>query len=441
MGLVFVVGLAGVGCGPEAAPGRRPNVVLIVVDTLRADHLGCYGYSRPTTPAIDALAAGALRFEHAYAQAPWTTPSVAAILTSRFPAELGIHEAPDRLDDRFATLAETLRAAGYRTGAVISHFFIGKEWNFQQGFESFDDSNVQGHDAVTSAGVSDRAIDFVRAHAAEPFFLLVHYFDPHYDYVQHAGFRFGTPRGYRGPVHSGLAYADLVRLLPSLESADRQRLLDLYDSEVAFTDRHIGRFLDALRGAGLFESSLVVLTADHGEEFLDHGGVGHGGTLYNELIRVPLIVKTPRGTATGVATAAPAALVDVFPTVIGAVGVPPPAALRGRDRLVAAAAAGKRRVWSESDWGRLRAGMDASFKLILNVDNLQEGFYDLGGDPGESRNLIRMRYRPRLGKGYAALRTEFDAWQAEMARASFAAPTVALDDEAAQRLRALGYLH
>ncbi|MGE5232692.1 MAG: sulfatase [Acidobacteriota bacterium] len=437
--------LAGCGAGRVSAPpppARRPNVILITVDTLRRDHLSCYGYARHTSPNIDRLAARGLRFDDAYSQAPWTTPSIGALLTSRYPTELGIHDAPDRLADRFITLAEMLRGAGYRTGAVISHFFIDSEWNFQQGFESFDQSNVLGHRGISSPGVTRQALAFARAHAGEPFFLWAHYFDPHYDYLEHPGFRFGDAAGYHGPINSQLQYTELVRLLPTLTDRDRQRLLDLYDSEIAFTDHSIGRLLDGLRKLRLLGDSLVVLTADHGEEFLDHQGVGHGGTLYNEVIHVPLIIKLPGPQAPHGVVRDPAGLIDVYPTIAAALGIVPGEMLRGQSLLAQRPAErASEIIWSETDWGKLRAVIDDRTKLILNLENGSKQLFYLPTDPAERHNLIAgMGGRPLLQQEFARLDHRLRGELAEISRAAIVAPHARLPDELQAQLRALGYL-
>src|SRR5262245_8136636 len=289
---VFLCALAGCGGGASgAARGtglpKPKRAVLIVVDTLRADHLGCYGYPLSTTPAVDRLAGEGVRFEHALTTAPWTLPAVGALLTAQHPTALGIGDQGTALPLEVDTLAELLKGAGFATGAVISHSFCSARWNLNQGFDSFDESNVAGHDGVSSPGVTEKALAFVDAHADEPFFLWVHLFDPHFAYIQHEGFEFAGPEGYQGPIESGLSYQKLRKV--ELTAADGEQVRAFYDSEVAFTDRHVGMLLDGLRERGLYDDALIVFTADHGEEFLERGRIGHGWSLYQELLHVPLI--------------------------------------------------------------------------------------------------------------------------------------------------------
>ena len=441
LGALLLAGTALVsGCAGEP----RQNVLMIVVDTLRRDHLGCYGYARDTSPEIDRFAAGATRYEHAYAAAPWTTPSIGALLASRYPSELGISAEPDRLDDRFVVLAEVLAAEGYITGAVIGHYFLGREWSFDQGFHHFDESHVLGHAGVSSPGITRRALEMLAAAPPKrPFFLLVHYFDPHYDYVEHEGYRFSDP-AYDGPVRSRLPFLDLLALQGSLTAADRARLVDLYDSEIAFTDAHIGRLLAGLEDLGLADDTVVVLTADHGEELLDRGGIGHGHSLYDEQIAVPLVIRYPGGEPGVVERGV--GLIDVYPTLLAHLRIGVTHRLSGRSFLGAGeAATAPRPIFAETDWGGLRGVVAERLKLVRRLDDGSEQLFDLAADPGERDDLL-----PRAGLSLAGhspagsdaepLREPLDTWLAAMERAPHRGSEVALSDEARAELRALGYL-
>ena len=268
------------GCSPGAAElTKRPNVLLITIDTLRRDHLGTYGYPRPTSPHLDAFAKGSVVFEDAQSQAPWTLPSLASLMTGLETSAHGCRTFHDALAPSYDTLAERLFAAGYDTAAVASHVFLGRDYGLDQGFVHFDDELVlemtRSDEVISSPKVTQKGLDFFTAKAAardahadekRPWLLWLHYFDPHADYLPHPGVsqHFGT-----------------------------QRPLDLYDGEIAFTDQAIGRLLDGLTAAGFREDTVVVFTADHGEEFGDHGRAGHGHSLYHEQLDVPLIVRVP----------------------------------------------------------------------------------------------------------------------------------------------------
>ena len=299
-----------------------PNVILIVVDTLRADRLGMYGHQRPTSPHLDKLAAKSVVYERAYSQAPWTTPSIGSLLTGRFPSQLGIHKDRAALSKKERLLSELLGNQGYATGAAISHSYCGSAWQFDQGFDTFDESNVLGHSAVTSRGVTDRALDFVTSlDGSQPYFLFAHYFDPHFAYVEHEDYPFGGGDAYQGPIKSDMRVQALRKQSRGLNDADVHELFRLYDSEIAFTDAEIGRLLQRIEHSVGLDNTMIIFTADHGEEFLDHGRWGHTTRLYDEVVRVPLLIHYPDGHVGRVAT--PVGLTDVAPTVLAALNLKP----------------------------------------------------------------------------------------------------------------------
>ncbi len=263
-------------CGGAKEQVRQPNILLITVDTLRADHLEPYGYGRPTSPALAKFAEQSMVFEDAQSSAPWTLPSFASLMTGLPSAAHGCKTFYSSLAPSYTTLAEELLAGGYDTAAVVSHVFLGRPYGLHQGFVHFDDELVlemtRSDEVISSPSVTAKGLAFLQAKAdaamdeERPWFLWLHYFDPHAVYQAHAS---QTP-----------TFGD-------------QRDLDLYDGEIAFTDSHIGRLLDGLDDLGLGEETVVVFTADHGEEFGDHGGRDHGHTLYQELLHQPLILRVP----------------------------------------------------------------------------------------------------------------------------------------------------
>jgi len=178
-----VIALATLNVGTHLVPG--PNVVLIVVDTLRADHLGIYGYQRDTSPNLDALARESFLYRNAISTAPWTSPAVGSILTGRYPPQIGITRQPIVLDEAVRRLPEVLQARGYETAGIVSHLYVGRKYNYEQGFGFWDESQAKGHTHVSSHEVTNRAIAFLRGQRERRFFLLLHYFDPHIDYIQH----------------------------------------------------------------------------------------------------------------------------------------------------------------------------------------------------------------------------------------------------------------
>lgn len=419
-----------IGCGQPASgptPGRH-NVLLIVIDTLRADHLGAYGYGRKTSPQIDVFAAGAVRYARAWSQAPWTTPSVASLLTGRQPVRFGITDVESTLPDDATLLSERLSEAGYRTGAIVSHRFVSSRWGFDQGFDHFDDSQALDHDAITSPAISERAIRFLDEHASDDFFLFLHYFDPHFAYREHDEHVFPSRWPYRGPVGPEVRFGELLRRQSSLNQADADELKRLYDSEIAFTDAHIGRVLAHLEALGLGDETMVILTADHGEEFLDHARLGHTKTLYDEVLRVPLLVRIP-GTPAAVVES-PVALLDVVPTVLAALGLPPAKEAEGRVLPLPGDASREPRVIVSATQRRApkRAAIDDRYKLIRSADG--DEIFDLIDDPRERTPIL-----PAEVPSFESLDTALEALPMTPASEK----RIEISDDERARLEALGY--
>lgn len=406
-------------CGASATP--PPNVLLVTIDTLRADHMGCYGYELPTSPAIDALAAEGAVFTRAQASSSWTLPGLASLLTSTYTTTHGCWRFDDALDTSFATLAEALLAAGYETGAVASHVFLGRDHGLDQGFVHYDDDLVYtmsaSHEAISSPAVSDKGIAFLEAAAGSPegrpWLLWLHYFDPHDTYQQHPGLteRFGDPA------------EDAVR----------------YDGEIAFTDAHVGRVLDALDALDLRDTTLVALVSDHGEEFGDHGGSRHGHTLHRELVRVPLVLRGP-GIPSGEVDAV-VRTVDLMPTLLDLCGVDDPATPAGTSLVpLLRGGAGPGPALAEL---RLTASdaydavIDGPLKLIVDAGSGEARLFDVASDPGEARDLAADR-----PADVARLRAVLELLRADALRAAGAyavAPDLELLPGAAARLDDMGY--
>lgn len=384
------------GCAPGTSeapdPGserRRPNVLLIVVDTLRADHLGCYGAARNTSPAIDALASEAVRFERAYTTAPWTSPAVASLLTGLYPSAHGVTALDTTLSAEVETLAEILAGRGYRTAGVVSHVLVSSERGFAQGFDDYSEDEARGHDHVSTSGVTRRArvrLAEIVIDGDEPFFLFVHYFDPHFRYMPHDRIEFAPERA--GRLSGGETIEELRALRDTFSEEEVGFLRDLYDEEIRFTDRGIGMLLEALRTHRLERDTIVVLTADHGEEFLERGWLGHSRTLYEELIRVPLIARVPSVEPKVVSR--PVSLVSIAPTILEWIGEEPET-----DRFQGRSLAELARRGDEAgppgpvfaEQLARRAVVGERFKLIREGLDAGIELYDLAGDPAERRNL------------------------------------------------------
>jgi arylsulfatase A-like enzyme len=380
---------AAVSCGM----GPPPSVVFFAVDTLRADHLGCYGYPRPTSPRLDALSRESVLFEHAISQSPWTLPAFASMLTGVVPSRHGagrgkrcIFGGCGGLFAGRGMLGERFIAAGYRTAAFVSNGFAGPAVGLGRGFETAE--VVYGGSATV-----DRAIAWLEQNHTVPLFLFVVVVEPHAPYVPRPddAAPFLDP-SYAGPI--GTKFSGVVD--PNWTDADRQRVVDLYDGEVRTADRLLGRVLDALPRLGIDERTLVVFAADHGEELFDHGSVGHGHTMYDELLRVPLLVRFPGGTPSG-RVDRQVRTMDVFPTILDAVGIPVPSGLDGVSLLGLArggAAPASLDVAPAEFTYRppdLRAVRRADRKLIVDVDHDTIQLFDLGNDPRERTDVARAR--------------------------------------------------
>ncbi len=463
-GTLALLAILGAACGAAPEPARR-NGLRVVLDTVRADKLGVHGGPDGLTPRLDRLAAEGARFERAAAHAPWTLPSTASLLTSRLPEEHGAGGSLDLaplaegrppgvrfqgLADEALTVAEVFRDAGWRTGSVVNVDFLDHGFGLTQGVEDVDarwyGTNAEVRSAAETTGQALAWLER-RAAAGEPFFLLAHYFDAHAVYDPPAEFRrrFADPRDRES---GGLVFGTREHMLLlrsgrlSLEPSVLERAERLYEAELAALDAQLGRLLDGLDALGLAQDTLVVLTADHGEEFLDHGGFEHGHTLYQELLRVPLFVRLPGVVAPGGVVQEPVGLVDVAPTLCELAGLSPPRSFGGRSLvplLRGEPLAPRAHLAHGNFWGDpLTSWTSGDLKLILTPargeDPERVELYDLARDPGERRDLAAER-----PDEVRRLRDELEAVRAHLAAGAGGAP-VELDPATRARLEALGYL-
>jgi choline-sulfatase len=401
----------GAGETPVKAPAVESaprHVLLVTIDTLRADRVGAYGYAKARTPHLDALAASGLRATHAYATAPVTLPSHASMLSGRYPPGHGARHNGVAMGEGVPTLATVLKAAGFATGAFVSAFPLDRRFGLATGFDVYGDRWARGPDGRPADERSgqltvDEALTWRRATGAARTFLWVHLFEPH------------APYG---------------------DAASGRPLSDRYDDEIAEADRQVGRLLDGLGPDRA--STLVVVAADHGEAFGEHGEIGHSLFVYDTTLRVPLILAGP-GAARGLLPD-PVSLVDIAPTVLAAVGVPAPAPLDGetlrQDRGLLLRDEPPRQLYAETaapfedfGWSPLRSVRAGTSKYILAP---APEFYDLAADAGETTNLVATRQAEaaRLKAAVAAFASP----------AATAAPGGGVTPEDRRRLQALGYL-
>jgi arylsulfatase A-like enzyme len=374
---------------PDGA--ETPLVIVYLVDCLRADHTTPYGYSRNTTPRLEAFAADAVLFEQAIASSGWTKPSVASLFTSLLPDRHGVMQLPDPLDGDLVTLAEMLKAHGYSTGAVVANATLyARGSGFHQGFDVF--AGVRGAEGrrskiVDAARVVDRSLAILDARRGLPTFLYVHTMDAHVPYVPPEPF----DRLYGPPPTPDRPASDPRRHYQVPE--DLERVVAQYDGCIAYGDREFGRFLSELEARGLYDRALVLFTADHGEEFLDHGRWTHTKSVFDELVHVPLVVKYPGQRDAGRRVSAQVQLVDVLPTILEHEGLPVPTApaVVGRSLEAIAGPAGERPAIVQNNhrgyvaYGA-RTAKDKYIRRLGPEDD--ELYFLLPTDPGEEENRL-----------------------------------------------------
>ena len=404
-----------------AAGQTRPNVILITIDTLRADYLGCYGNTRIPTPNLDALAAQGTIFDRAYCQAPMTPPSHASILTGTYPPTHGVRDfTSSGLRAGFPTLASILKRSGYNTAAFVSAYVLDSVWGFNQGFDYYYDhfepkefQGVNPGNVQRKAGETiTLANDWLSKKPRTPYFLWVHLFDPHHDY--------NPPE----PFHS--RYAS-----------------DLYGGEVAYADHELGRLFDALRANGDWDRSLIVAVSDHGEGRGEHEEYEHGFFLYEATLRIPLIVKLPKGaTKQAPRIRDVVASVDIAPTIVQVAQAQADRQVPMQGRGLLAQVLGKGGAsasiaYGETlyprttfGWSELAAFVEGNFKYI---EAPSPELYDLVADPEEQSNLYATRRAMADG-----LRQKLNLARSRMANQTGAASST--DSERIEALRALGYV-
>ena len=417
----------------------RPSIVVVTIDTLRADHLGCYGYPRDTSPHIDRFAEEALLFENAFSTIATTLPSHVSLWTSRYPLETGVLHNRVRFDvpeapDRRIFLAQWLRDAGWDTAAFVSAKPLARTSGVQAGFAHYVDSEGEQR---TADETTDLVVDWLRARprGAGAFLLWVHYFDPHYPHKAPREFRRFDDDGKLGEFLGARAFEDP-------EDPQVLKIHDRYDAEVAFVDSEVARLFGALRRHQDWSALTVVLTADHGEGLLEHGWWSHA-RLHNEQIRIPLIIKFPErlGVAPGRRSEL-ASSIDVVPTLVAALDLPVPEArsgrLRGVDLLSASrdrAFAQKRSKHQDGEDHLAFSVLDREWKYFYRPHG-RDSLYDLRNDPNERVDVIETH--PEVAE---RLRAQILAWHDEH---RLEEGLLAVDDELdpvlAEHLRALGYV-
>ncbi|MGB9105541.1 MAG: sulfatase-like hydrolase/transferase [Terriglobales bacterium] len=400
-----------------AGAAARPNVLIVTIDTLRADHVGCYGYQQVRTPNIDSLASDGVLFRQAYTPVPITLPSHTVIFTGTYPMLSGMHDfSGNRLGAEQPTLASILHENGYSTGAVIASAVLDSRFGLNRGFDFYYDhfdfnrlleTNLDSMERPANQ-VADEALRWLGQNYQKRFLLWVHLYDPHH------------------PYNPPAPYSETYKTHP-------------YDGEIAFADAQLGRILAFLKSKDVSGRTLIVLLGDHGESLGEHGEKTHGFFIYNSTLHVPLIFKLPAGGAHRQVMQA-VSTVDVLPTILSELRIPVPKTVQGR--TLAAAIAGKPAagspLYSETflprlhfNWSELRGLQDESYKFI---DGPKPELYDLASDPGELHNLFTAK--PAVSQ---ALRSRLDSVVSRYTQGQALAEKTPLDPALSERLKELGY--
>jgi arylsulfatase A-like enzyme/uncharacterized membrane protein YbhN (UPF0104 family) len=473
LGLLAVVGVglaANIALGSRISAVHTPdqparakitagNVLFIVIDTLRADHLPVYGYAHGQTPNLDRFAGDAIRFDQAFTNSSWTRPSFASILTGRLPSSHGVMAKSDSLPEAVTTLPEALKAAGFTTAGYATNFNVAPYFNFHQGFDEYfylepafvlgaDDASAKlllmqlvrqriekarasrgevlpGTAYQDAATVNQAITAWIDQRSSSPWFLFVGYMDPHDPYFTHP--------------YDGSGYARAAH--PHPDPSEAAELTALYDGEITYWDAEFGKLLQGLRERGLYDDLTIVVTSDHGEEFNEHGGFWHGTTLYDEQVRVPLLVKLPQSRRGGTVVRHWVQSIDLMPTILSLSGVPVPNGVQGGDLFT-----GTDVVYAEESHEgnvlesvRELHGTDEHKLITANPRNprgLQPiELYRVDLDPAEQQNLapsspdrVRMATKAMLEQRALARKD------------AVVADSVELDDDVAAHLEALGYI-
>lgn len=483
-------GLGGGAGTPFAGTGSPPpfNIVVVLIDTLRADHLGAYGYPRPTSPRFDALARDGVLFEEVTAQAPWTKPSIASLMTGRFVHNHGVVSSRDALGTEMHTFAEALQERGYRTAAFSGNPWITPEFRFDQGFGHFESGRAMGpqltvlyrtlkrvdrvldraglrldfaHRAFWGASgnlgnserdrqLTDATVEWITTHRDDPFFVYLHLIGPHDPYEPPSEyvrpFREPDWDGRPGPSRPPGRVQTVFDTAEPLPADDHAALIAQYDGAIAFADAQLGRLVDALRDSGQLDRTLLIVTSDHGEEFYEHRNWRHGNQLYAEVVHVPLLFRLPSRLPAG-RRGDLAMSVDVLPTVLALLDGRAPAGTGLDGRALFAAADGApapvafaEHWWFEGGTYSSRMTRQGELKLTESRDETRgqerTELYNLASDASEQRNLLE--------NPGAVSDKQLGELQDVLARfgktiAVAAAGQVDVDQSTRERLRQLGY--
>ncbi len=390
--------------------GNGRTVVIVSIDTLRRDHASLYGYRRKTTPGLEDLESEAVVFDDAVSTSSWTLPAHASLFTSLYPSFHGAVNLHQGLSDELTGLPRLLNEQGFFTQAIVTHLYLSEQYGFGTGFD-----RLLYMPETRAEQVTDRAIGVLRSRGDRDLFLFLHYYDPHWHYDPPPPYDRTFDPDYSGSA-SGIWWDFKEHTPESMDPQDLHHILALYDGEILYTDIHLGRFFQEMKRLEMFDKALVIVTSDHGEEFGDHGGWEHQKTLYEEQLRVPLLVKLPGGEGRGRRVGEQVSLLDIAPTVLEHLGAPVPPSFQGRSLLPLGERVregeGANVVWSETEHT-----VDGSHKLSIRRGSDREKLiFSLHGRGREDSRVELYNLPNDLVEGVDLANTDSDLVDREWAR-------------------------
>ena len=467
LGLVIV---AAVSCrqpdrsAPSKATAQAPNVLLISIDTLRPDHLGCYGYPRDTSPQLDRLAAEGVLFENHISSTSWTLPAHAALFTSLADSVHGCTDTDKKLHHSIVTLAERFGAGDYATVGFFSGPYLHPAFGLDQGFkqyknctsyaQSIDTRPAQqwamdrqvmraSHRDITNPTVYSAVKKWLDDHGHTKFFMFVHMWDVHFDFIPPPPYDTMFDPGYTGTITGTDFFFDNT-INANMPARDLEHLIALYDGEIRWTDYHLGLIIAELKRHGLLDRTIVAITSDHGTEFFEHGYKAHRMTLYDEVIRIPLVIRYPPGMPAGVRIHTQTHIVDVGPTLLELAGLPPTSEIMGHSLVPVARQQpidfenlGISELFSVGR--RMRTMRTLTWKFTDDMAQDKRYCIDLVNDPGEQRphHDLNTKWGQDLLAHYQTATQELEGWRS---RVSSVPGQPDVPDDVRRQLESLGYI-
>jgi arylsulfatase A-like enzyme len=429
---------------------KKPNVILYLIDALRADSLGAYGYHRKVSPFMDKVAQKGVLFLNCYSSSSWTRPSVPSLLTSLYPPTHGVSDYIFQLPDSIETLAEILRSHGYLTAMMTDNPHVGSTANMQQGFDflleqpavsglfkSRDKNIWLAHNS--SALLNEKVIPWLEHHQHMPFFLFIHNMDVHAPYIPPPPFDNIFDPDYKGNING--TFDKTIGFRQAVSIDDKRHVRALYDGEIRNTDEYIRRLMAKMKNLKIENDTFFIITADHGEEFLDHNGWNHGRTLYNELLKIPLILYYPERLPKGKKIETPVSIVDIMPTIIDIVNIKQDTHAEGESLLPIIDGAKRRQKFLFSSYKRrLYSLVDGEWKFIVDKKNNRVQLYNILSDPQEKTNLANAKQE--LAKKYNKV---IEDWLTEQKKnlhlfRQNSIQRIEIKTEELEALKALGYI-